>query len=163
MPFIGGIAVQELKGEDVEGWHGTLRSSGRKDGKGGLSALNVRHAHRLLSQARGEAARRAGMRRLRGRANSRTSSMSLPSPSASRCFELLPAILAQRLDHDGRQDDVALAGFGLGQLEAEAALGLFERRLHCDDQLRYSMTRLPFGSRPTSNLSSNDRTPRCRM
>jgi integrase len=57
MPFIGQIALQALKAADIERWHGTLRVSGRKDGQGGLSALTVRHAHRLLSKALREAAR----------------------------------------------------------------------------------------------------------
>ena len=42
---------------EVERWHSTLKASGRKDGKGGLSALTIRHAHRLLSKALKEAAR----------------------------------------------------------------------------------------------------------
>ena len=57
MPFIGQVALQALKAADVERWHGTLRFSGRKDGQGGLSALTIRHAHRLLSKALREAAR----------------------------------------------------------------------------------------------------------
>jgi integrase len=56
-PHIGGIKLQELKAVHIEDWHATLRSSGRRDGKGGLSALTVRHCHRLLSKALKEAAR----------------------------------------------------------------------------------------------------------
>jgi integrase len=56
-PHLGAVLLQELKAADIERWHATLRSSGRKDGKGGLSALTIRHAHRLLSKALKEAAR----------------------------------------------------------------------------------------------------------
>jgi integrase len=57
LPFIGQITLQALKVADIERWHGTLRVSGRRDGKGGLSALTVRHAHRLLGKALREAQR----------------------------------------------------------------------------------------------------------
>lgn len=50
-PFIGGKFVQKLKAIDIEQWHNDLRTKGRKDGKGGLKPLTIRHAHRLLSQA----------------------------------------------------------------------------------------------------------------
>jgi integrase len=56
-PFIGQLALQALKAADIEKWHATLRVSGRKDGQGGLSAVTVRHAHRLLSKALREAQR----------------------------------------------------------------------------------------------------------
>ena len=56
-PFIGQIALQALKASDIERWHGALRTSGRRDGKGGLSPMTVRHGHRLLSTALREALR----------------------------------------------------------------------------------------------------------
>ena len=56
-PFIGAVTVQMLKVADIEKWHGALRVSGRRDGKGGLSALTIRHAHRLLGKALKEAQR----------------------------------------------------------------------------------------------------------
>lgn len=56
-PLIGQIALQALRASDIERWHGTLRVSGRKDGNGGLSALTIRHAHRLLGKALKEAQR----------------------------------------------------------------------------------------------------------
>jgi integrase len=56
-PHLGAIALQELKAADIERWHATLLASGRKDGTGGLSALTVRHAHRLLGKALKEAQR----------------------------------------------------------------------------------------------------------
>ena len=56
-PYLGGIALQHLKAADIERWHATLKTAGRKDGRGGLSALTIRHAHRLLSKTLKEAAR----------------------------------------------------------------------------------------------------------
>lgn len=50
-PHVGDLALQKLKPADVERWHATLRLSGRKDGKGGLGARTIGHAHRLLSKA----------------------------------------------------------------------------------------------------------------
>jgi integrase len=57
LPFIGQSTLQALRAADIERWHGTLRVSGRRDGKGGLSALTIRHAHRLLGKALREAQR----------------------------------------------------------------------------------------------------------
>jgi integrase len=57
MPHLGTILLQELKSSSIEHWHATLKTGGRKDGAGGLSALTIRHAHRLLSKALKEAAR----------------------------------------------------------------------------------------------------------
>jgi integrase len=56
-PHLGAILLQELKSSAIERWHATLKIGGRKDGAGGLSALTIRHAHRLLSKALKEAAR----------------------------------------------------------------------------------------------------------
>ncbi len=50
-PYIGAAALQKLKPADVERWHATLKTSGRKDGHGGLSSRTIGHAHRLLSKA----------------------------------------------------------------------------------------------------------------
>jgi integrase len=50
-PHIGSVAVQKLKPADVERWHSTLKTRGRRDGGGGLSARSIGHAHRLLSKA----------------------------------------------------------------------------------------------------------------
>ena len=57
VPHIGDRLVQKLKPADIERWHGTLMTQGRKDGTGGISARTIRHAHRLLSTALKEAAR----------------------------------------------------------------------------------------------------------
>jgi integrase len=56
-PHLGGLPLQALKSRSIERWHATLKTDGRKDGGGGLSALTIRHAHRLLSKALKEAAR----------------------------------------------------------------------------------------------------------
>ena len=56
-PHLGAILLQGLKSSAIEHWHATLKTGGRKDGTGGLSALTIRHAHRLLSKALKEAAR----------------------------------------------------------------------------------------------------------
>lgn len=51
-PFpIAAIMMQRLKPGDVEKWHAALRTGGRKDGKGGVSARTIGHAHRILSKA----------------------------------------------------------------------------------------------------------------
>jgi integrase len=50
-PHIGSRLVQKLKVADIEAWHGTLRVAGRKDGKGGVSSLTVKHAHSLLAKS----------------------------------------------------------------------------------------------------------------
>ena len=56
-PHIGTKPVQKLKVSDIEAWHTTLRTSGRKDGKGGISTRTIKHAHRVLSQALDDAVR----------------------------------------------------------------------------------------------------------
>jgi len=50
-PHIGDKPLQKLKPADIEQWHATLKTSGRKSGQGGLSARTIGHAHRLLSKA----------------------------------------------------------------------------------------------------------------
>ena len=56
-PHIGAKPVQKLKVSDIEAWHHRLRTSGRKDGKGGISTRTIKHAHRVLSQAFDDAVR----------------------------------------------------------------------------------------------------------
>ena len=51
--------MQKLTPLDVEKWHTRLRQDGRKDGKGGVSARTIGHAHRVLGQALKEALRHA--------------------------------------------------------------------------------------------------------
>jgi integrase len=57
VPHIGDKTLQKLKPADIESWHTALRTNGRKDGKGGLSARTIGHAHRVLSKALRQAAR----------------------------------------------------------------------------------------------------------
>jgi integrase len=56
-PHIGTRLVQKVSTIDVEGWHATLRTAGRRRGEGGISPRTVVHAHRLLSHALDDAAR----------------------------------------------------------------------------------------------------------
>ena len=49
-PHIGTKPVQKLTAADIERWHATLKTAGRKDGKGGLRPRTIGHAHRLLSK-----------------------------------------------------------------------------------------------------------------
>jgi integrase len=57
VPHLGGLRLQKIKAADIEAWHTTLLQSGRKDGKGGLSARTIGHAHRVLSKALDDAVR----------------------------------------------------------------------------------------------------------
>jgi integrase len=57
IPHLGAKQLQKLKAIDIERWHNTLVTTGRKDGAGGVSARTVGHAHRVLSKALKEAAR----------------------------------------------------------------------------------------------------------
>jgi integrase len=59
VPHLGTQQLQKLRPAEIENWHTTLRTSGRKDGKGGISARTVGHAHRVLSKALREAVRHA--------------------------------------------------------------------------------------------------------
>ena len=56
-PHLGDARVQKLTTLDIETWHSTLRTNGRKDGKGGLSDRTILHAHRLLSKTLDDAVR----------------------------------------------------------------------------------------------------------
>jgi integrase len=56
-PHLGGLRLQKIRPADIEAWHTTLLQSGRKDGKGGLSARTIGHAHRVLSKALDDAVR----------------------------------------------------------------------------------------------------------
>jgi integrase len=56
-PYIGAERLQKLRPADIESWQTTLRASGRRDGKGGISARTIGHAHRVLSKALRDAMR----------------------------------------------------------------------------------------------------------
>jgi integrase len=61
VPHLGPKLVQKLGTQDVEAWHSTLLTKGRKgrngkpDGESGVSARTIGHAHRILRKALGEA------------------------------------------------------------------------------------------------------------
>jgi integrase len=63
VPHLGDRLLQQLSTRDVEAWHATLLSIGRRgrhgrpDGQSGVSARTVGHAHRVLGKALAEAAR----------------------------------------------------------------------------------------------------------
>jgi integrase len=57
VPHLGAKLLQSLKPIDIEDWHAKLISSGRLDGKGGLSPRSIGHAHRLLTRMLKEAQR----------------------------------------------------------------------------------------------------------
>jgi integrase len=50
-PHIGAKLVQKLRTIDVEAWHTTLRTKGRKDGKAGVSSQTIKNAHAVLAKA----------------------------------------------------------------------------------------------------------------
>src|SRR5262245_43722975 len=54
-PHLGEKQLQKLRPIDIEEWHTTLRKKGRADGKGGVSARTIGHAHRVLSKALNDA------------------------------------------------------------------------------------------------------------
>src|SRR5262249_34816452 len=56
-PHLGTKLLQKLRPLDIEEWHVTLRNSGRADGKGGLAARTIGHAHGVLGKALRDAAR----------------------------------------------------------------------------------------------------------
>lgn len=51
VPSLGNITLASLKPGHIQTFYGKLLESGRRDGKGGLSAQTVLHIHRLLFQA----------------------------------------------------------------------------------------------------------------
>jgi integrase len=57
VPHLGDKLLQKLTVQNIENWHGTLISSGRKDGKAGVCARTIGHCHRLLTRMLKEAQR----------------------------------------------------------------------------------------------------------
>ena len=55
VPHLGGKLLQKLKPADLECWHSTLKTSGRKGGEGGVSAKTISHVHQVLKKALGDA------------------------------------------------------------------------------------------------------------
>ena len=54
-PAVGGYALSKLKPLHIQSFYTDSLTSGRKDGKGGLSAQTVLHFHRILHRAMGQA------------------------------------------------------------------------------------------------------------
>jgi integrase len=57
VPHLGAKLLQKLKPIDIEVWHTILKTSGRRDGEGGVSPRTIGHAHRVLKKALKEALR----------------------------------------------------------------------------------------------------------
>src|SRR5262249_17694074 len=57
VPHLGAKAIQKLRPADIEAWHTALKTSGRKDGRGGVSNRTIGHAHRVVSKALRDAVR----------------------------------------------------------------------------------------------------------
>ena len=48
MPHLGHVRLSELTAGDIAALYVTLRSNGRMNGKGGLGAQSIKHAHSVL-------------------------------------------------------------------------------------------------------------------
>jgi len=57
VPHIGAVKLQALRPLDLTRYYSTLLSSGRRDGRGGLSAKSVRNIHQMLRKAFDDAVR----------------------------------------------------------------------------------------------------------
>ena len=57
LPTLGEQKLDQLKAIHIDGAWSKLLQEGRKDGKGGLAPQTVKHCHRLLKQALGQAVR----------------------------------------------------------------------------------------------------------
>jgi integrase len=55
VPHLGPVALQKLKPFDIERWHTTLQTSGRRRRPGGLNPRTIRQAHSILDKALREA------------------------------------------------------------------------------------------------------------
>src|SRR5262249_8469432 len=49
--------LQKLSSADIEAWHVTLRTQGRRDGKGGIAPRTTNQAHKLLKKSLDDAVR----------------------------------------------------------------------------------------------------------
>lgn len=63
IPHIGATPLQKLTTVDVESWHATLRTRGRRSGDRGISPRTILHAHRVLSHALDDAERHGVIQR----------------------------------------------------------------------------------------------------
>ena len=55
IPYLGTISLQRLKPFDIERWHTTLQTSGRRRRVGGLNPRTIQQAHSILDKALREA------------------------------------------------------------------------------------------------------------
>src|SRR5215471_17909047 len=55
MPLLGGLALTKLQPAHISQAYAKALASGRRDGKGGLSAASVHYQHRVLKKALGQA------------------------------------------------------------------------------------------------------------
>src|SRR5262249_52124817 len=57
-PFpIASRSLQKLSSADIEAWHVTLRTQGRRDGNGGIAPRTINQAHKLLKKCLDDAVR----------------------------------------------------------------------------------------------------------
>ena len=81
-PYLGATPVARLTGAAVDAWMRTLETSGRADGRGGLSARTVRYVYTILRSALSDAVKHG---RLAGNPTDRSAP---PSPSEARPPEM---------------------------------------------------------------------------
>lgn len=81
-PYRGATPLSRLTGTAVDAWMRTLETSGRADGRGGLSARTVRHVHTTLRSALGDAVEHGRL------AVNPTDRSTPPSPSEARPPEM---------------------------------------------------------------------------
>jgi integrase len=81
-PYLGETRLSRLTGAAVDAWMRKLETSGRADGRGGLSARTVRYVYTILRSALGDAVRRGRL------AVNPTDRSTPPSPSEARSPEM---------------------------------------------------------------------------
>jgi integrase len=81
-PYLGATPLSRLTGAAVDAWMRTLETSGRADGRGGLSARTVRYVFTILRSALGDAVKHGRL------AVDPTDRSTPPSPSEARPPEM---------------------------------------------------------------------------
>lgn len=61
LPALGDIRLQALTPDDLSALYATLAESGRRDGRGGLSARTIQYCHTILHRALADAVRRGSV------------------------------------------------------------------------------------------------------
>ena len=95
VPHIGAKVLQKLRPLDIEGWHTMLRTKGRADGKAGLAARTIAHAHRVLSKALSDAVKNE----LTVKNVARTHSVPQPSDEEMVIVRDVPALIERLRGH----------------------------------------------------------------